>query len=253
MTVELVFLLFAVVVVAAYAVQTATGFGAMLVCVTFGAQLIGLHAVIRLMVPLSFLQTGYIVVRHSEGIAWGLLLRRIVPLMAAGMGLAFFLLTRVGGPWLGLAFGLMVFALSAHDLHHLRVASAAPAKPISRAASGAAMLGAGVVHGIYASGGPLLVYAVGREGLGKRDFRSTLSMVWILLNVILVTRFILAGHYDRAVVVDIALLIPTVPLGVLVGEWVHRRVDERRFRIAVLVLLIAAAISLIVRYSAQLL
>ena len=47
---------------------------------------------------------------------------------------------------------------------------------------------------------------------------------------------------------DILLLVPTVPLGILLGEWVHHRIDERRFRMAVLALLIAAAISLIVRY-----
>ena len=77
MTIELAFLAFALVVVAAYTVQTATGFGAMLVCVTLGAQLIGLEEVIRLMVPLSFLQTGYIVIRHRDGIDWGLLLKRV--------------------------------------------------------------------------------------------------------------------------------------------------------------------------------
>ena len=152
MTIELAFLAFALVVVAAYTVQTATGFGAMLVCVTLGA-----------------------------------------------------------------------------------------------------LLSAGVIHGIYASGGPMLVYAIGREGLTKKVFRSTLSMVWIVLNVILVARFLLAGDYDREVGLDILLLVPTVPLGILVGEWVHHKIDERRFRMAVLVLLIAAAISLIVRYSAQLL
>ena len=241
------------VVAAAYAVQTATGFGAMLVCVTFGAQLIGLEEVIRLMVPLSFFQTGYIVIRHRDGIDWSLLLRRVLPLMAVGMGLAFLLLTKVGGPWLGLAFGLMVLALSARDLHHLRRASASVDKPISRPASVAALLGAGVIHGIYAAGGPMLVYAIGREGLTKKAFRSTLSMVWIVLNVVLVARFLLAGDYDREVALDILLLIPTVPLGILVGEWVHHKVDERSFKMAVLVLLIAAAISLIVRYSAQLL
>ena len=250
---ESAFLLFGFVVVAAYAVQTATGFGAMLVCVTFGAQLISLEEVIRLMVPLSFLQTGYIVIRDRAGIEWGLLLKRVVPLMVLGMGFAFLLLTKVGGPWLGLAFGVMVLVLAARDLHHLRVASAAPEKPISGAASVTALLGAGVIHGIYAAGGPMLVYAIGREGLTKKVFRSTLSMVWILLNVILVTRFMLAGDYDREVALDILLLVPAVPFGVLLGEWVHHKVDERRFRMAVLALLIAAAISLIVRYSAQLL
>ncbi|MGB3050561.1 MAG: sulfite exporter TauE/SafE family protein [Polyangiales bacterium] len=253
MTIELAFLLFALVVVTAYAVQTATGFGGMLVCVTLGAQLIGLEEVIRLMVPLSFLQTGYIAIRHRDGIDWGLLLKRVVPLMGLGMGCAFLLLTQVGGPWLGLAFGVMVLVLSARDLHQLRAANAALHKPVSKAASVAALLSAGVIHGIYASGGPMLVYAVGREGLTKKEFRSTLSMMWIILNVILVARFLLAGDYDRNVALDIILLVPTVPLGIIVGEWVRHKVDERTFKMAVLVLLIAAAISLIVRYSAQLL
>ena len=219
---------------------------------TFGAQLIGLQEVIHLVVPISFLQTGYIVLRHHDGIHWSLLLRRVLPLMAAGMGLAFFLLTKIGGPWLGFAFGLMVLALSARDLHRLRAGSAVVDKPISRPASVAALLGAGVVHGIYASGGPLLVYAIGREGLSKRVFRSTLCMVWIVLNVILVTRFVVAGDYDRAVLFDVLLLVPAVPIGVVVGEWIHHKVDERSFKMAVLVLLIAAAISLILRYGAQL-
>ena len=148
---------------------------------------------------------------------------------------------------------LAFLALSARDLHHLRSANAAPEKPISRPASVAALLGAGLIHGIYASGGPMLVYAIGREGLTKKVFRSTLSMVWIVLNVILVARFLLAGDYDREAGLDILLLVPTVPLGILLGEWVHHRIDERRFRMAVLALLVAAASSLIVRYSAQLL
>lgn len=253
MTIELAFLLFALVVVTAYAVQTATGFGGMLVCVTLGAQLIGLEEVIRLMVPLSFLQTGYIAIRHSDGIDWSLLLKRVLPLMGLGMGGAFLLLTQVGGPWLGLAFGLMVLLLSARDLHQLRSSNAVVSKPVSRAASVAALFSAGVIHGIYASGGPMLVYAIGREGLGKKAFRSTLSMVWIVLNVILVTRFAIAGDYDRQVALDILMLVPAVPIGIVLGEWVYHRVDERTFKMVVLVLLIAAAISLIVRYSAQLL
>jgi uncharacterized membrane protein YfcA len=251
-TIELAFLLFALIVVAAYAVQTATGFGSTLICVTFGAHLIGLEEVIRLVVPISFLQTGYVVVRHRDGIAWNLLLRRVLPLMALGMGFAFYLLTQLGGPWLGLAFGWIVLGLSSRDLHRLRFASADLDKPISRPASVAALFGAGVIHGIYASGGPMLVYAIGREGLTKKVFRSTLSMVWIVLNTVLIARFVMAGDYDREVVVDVLLLVPAVPFGILLGEWVHHKVDERSFKMAVLVLLIAAAISLIVRYSAQL-
>jgi hypothetical protein len=108
---------------------------------------------------------------------------------------------------------LAFLALSARHLHHLRSTNAALEKPISRPPSVAALLGAGVIHGIYASGGPMLVYAVGREGLTKKVFRSTLSMVWIVLNVILVARFLLAGDYDREAGLDILLLVPAVPHG----------------------------------------
>jgi hypothetical protein len=252
-TIELAFLAFALIVVAAHAVQTATGFGSTLICVTFGAHLIGLEEVVRLVVPISFLQTGYIVIRHRDGIDWGLLFQRVLPLMGVGVGLAFYLTTRVGGPWLGLTFGAIVLTLSSRDLHRLRFASVVVDRPISRPASVAAMVAAGVIHGIYATGGPMLVYALGREGLSKKVFRSTLSMVWVVLNTILITRFVTAGDYGRDAIVDVLMLAPAVPVGVLLGEWIHHRVDERRFKMAVLVLLIAAAISLLVRYSAQLL
>jgi uncharacterized membrane protein YfcA len=148
---------------------------------------------------------------------------------------------------------VIVLALSSRDLHRLRFANADLDKLISRPASVAALFGAGVIHGIYASGGPMLVYAIGREGLTKRVFRSTLSMVWIILNTILIARFAMAGDYDREMSSDVLLLVPAVPFGILLGEWVHHKVDERSFKMAVLALLIAAAISLIVRYSAQLL
>ncbi|MGB8330318.1 MAG: sulfite exporter TauE/SafE family protein [Polyangiales bacterium] len=253
MTIDLAFLAFALIVVAAYAVQTATGFGATLICVTLGAHLIGLEQVVRLVVPISFLQTGYIVMRHRDAIDWRLLLQRVLPLMGLGMGLAFYLLRQVGGPWLGLTFGLIVLSLASRDLRRLRVDSAAPDRPVSKSASVGALIAAGVIHGIYASGGPMVVYALGREGLSKKVFRSTLSTVWIVLNTILIVRFVTAGDYDQDALLDVLMLAPTVPFGILLGEWIHHKVDERSFKMAVLVLLIAAAISLLVRYSTQLL
>ncbi len=253
MTVDPAMIAFGFVVFAGYAVQTATGFGSMLVCVTFGAHLLGLETVVRLGVPLSFVQLGYVVLRDHDGILWRLLLGRVLPLMLAGMAAAFFFLSGVKSAWLGLAFGVMVLVLSSRELQRLRSADdAALQKPISKPKSIAALLGAGVVHGIYATGGPMLVYALGREGIDKKSFRSTLSVVWIVLNIVLVTRFSLAGDYTKSMLLDVAVLLPAVPIGIAAGEWIHHRVDERRFKTAVFILLIAAAISLILRYGAAL-
>ena len=74
-----VLLLFGTIVFLAYAVQTVTGFGSMLLCVTFGAFLLPIRSLVTLAVPISILQTGYVSVRHRDGIRWPLLLQRVLP------------------------------------------------------------------------------------------------------------------------------------------------------------------------------
>ena len=104
-----------------------------------------------------------------------------------------------------------------------------------------------MLQGIYATGGPLLVYVVGREGWTKGQLRATLSTVWLLLNTLLVASFWFEGRYEPAVLLQVAALIPTLPLGLLIGEAIHARVDERRFRFALYGLLVVAALSLLAK------
>ena len=245
MNVELALLGFAVVVFAGYTVETAAGFGSMLVCVTFGAQLLDIREVVTLTVPVSILQSGYIALRHRGSIEWKLLLRRILPLMGAGLLVGFLAFRDVQSAWLRPAFGAMVLVLALRELWVLHRGRAEVRKN-PPAASVLAMLFAGVIHGVYATGGPLLVYAVGREELDKHQFRSTLSAVWLVLSVALGVGFLLDGRYDASSGRDILVLLPAVPLGLLLGEWLHRRIDERRFKTTVFVLLVVAAISLLV-------
>ncbi len=245
-----VILAFAGVVVLSYAVQTVTGFGSMLLCVTLGAHLLPIRDVVTLAVPVSLLQTGYIAVRHAGSIRWRLLLTRVLPLMGAGMAVGFFALGDLESAWLRVVFVLMVLFLAARELWGLVRARRGPtarSRPIPPVAGVGAMLGAGVIHGVYATGGPLLVYALGRSGLTKSEFRSTLAVVWSVLNVALGIGFAAEGRYEPSDGVDLALLGLAIPLGVVVGEAVHRRVDEHRFKILVFALLVAAALALLAR------
>lgn len=246
MTVEPALLVFAVVLLGGYAVQTATGFGSTLICVTLGSHLIGIDEVLTLTVPFSFLQTSYIAIRHYPHVDAKLLLRRVLPLMGVGMGISFVFFSDAESPGLKSAFGLLVLVLSARDLYLLHTQKdPSVVRPMPRPVSIAAMLGAGVVHGIYASGGPLLVYSLGRESLSKQTFRATVSSVWLVLDTVLLVRFALEGRYQASTGLDLLVLLPAVPLGVLIGEQIHRRVDERRFKTLVFLLLICAGISLL--------
>ena len=88
---------------------------------------------------------------------------------------------------------------------------------------------------------------IGKEPLSKGEVRSTLSVVWLVLNVALAVAFTAEGRYEAQTLVALAIVIPGVGLGILVGEWLHHRVDERRFRTAVFALLLAVAVALMAR------
>lgn len=243
------FLLLAVVFVG-YGVQTVAGFGAALLCMTAGAHFFEIPELVALLVPISLVQNSYVAIRHRQGIEWSLLLRRVLPLMGLGLVGGFLVARAVEGDWLRIAFGTMVLLLATRELYWLHRASRDPVsltRTNPRGATFLAMLGAGVVHGIYATGGPLLVYAIGREGLDKYRFRSTVTTVWLVLNSILGSAFLFEGRYDASTALDLLVLLPGVPLGIVVGEWLHRKVDERRFKITVFALLVGAALALLFR------
>lgn len=247
MTLEPSFLYLGFVVFLGYVVQTVTGFGSMLVCVSLGAMVVAIPELIPTLVPLSLVQTGYIVARHHRNVDWKLLLRRILPVMGAGMLAGMYVFRGFTGDWMRAAFGLMVLVLAARELWNMLRADRTGSGKISMAASLAALFGAGVTHGIFASGGPLLVYATSREGLDKDTFRATLTTVWLVLNTALVAGFAWDGAYDASRLGKVGLLVLAVPLGLVLGEWAHRKVDERRFKIGVFALLIAAGVSLVLK------
>lgn len=235
------------VVMAGYAVQTVTGFGSMLLCVTFGALLLPLPEVLAMAVPISLLQTGYISVRHRAAIDWPLLLRAVLPLMGVGAAVGLLAFGDVSAPWMRPALGGLVLVLALRELFTRLSPTATTPGALPLALERGAIFGAGVVHGVFATGGPLLVYALGRKALDKHAFRSTVTAVWLVMNAVLCGAYLLRGRFDQGTPLRLLLLAPALGAGIAVGEALHRRVDEKRFQLAVFSLLALAALGLIVR------
>jgi uncharacterized membrane protein YfcA len=61
--------------------------------------------------------------------------------------------------------------------------------------------------------------------------------------VLLLPRLVLEGSTQPALS---ALLLVPLAGGIVCGEWVHHRLDERKFRVAVAALLLAAGLTLLV-------
>jgi uncharacterized membrane protein YfcA len=104
----------------------------------------------------------------------------------------------------------------------------------------------GVVSGalntsVGISGPPVVMNLQGRR-LGKGPFRASAASVFALSGVVALVLFALAGQIHADVVVAAAVAVLAWPLGWYVGDLLHHRFDEDRFRNLVLVLLVATAL-----------
>lgn len=234
-------LLLGAFVLLAYTVEAVTGFGSIVIALSLGALFLPIPELMPVLVPLNILQSGYLTWRYRDRIHMPTLLRLILPLMAAGTLVGYLLRPSLGGALLQTLFGLLIVWFASRELWRMRRNGTATRHgPV---ATRGLMFAAGISHGLFASGGPLLVYALAGTALGKAALRSTLIAVWFGLNSLLTLVFLLDGTLLPALP-RLVTYLPVALVGLVVGEWLHHRVDERRFRQLVFTLLVAAGVLL---------
>jgi hypothetical protein len=219
----------------AVTLEAVTGFGSIVIALALGAQLVPLESLLPVLVPLSVCLSSLMVWRHRAKIDFALLLRQLLPGMLIGTLLGYWVKPYLDAGLLRQLFGLLIIWFAARELWRLRHATPFAARPVwlTRALTGMA----GVTHGLFASGGPLLVYAVSGLKLDKARFRATLAAVWLTLNGVLTVAFALDGRLQPALPM-VAAYIPVLLAGVYFGEKLHHRVSEQHFRVAIYVLLL---------------
>ncbi len=231
--------------VAAFIVESAVGFGSALVVVGVGAWFQPLPALLAVFQPLSLLLSATIVGRDWRFVDVAFLTKRLLPAMLPGVVLGMLLARRVSAANVLLVVGPAVVGLALLKLVELVRAAAAP----TRAAwsTSTALLGAGVLHGLAGTSGPLVVWAMAGVIDDKRRFRATLALLWLVLSVALVAGAVVDGALRGPQLREIVLLLPSVIVGYVVGNTLHHRIGVRAFSIVVCVVLVGAGIALTLR------
>ena len=237
----------AVVVLLAIVVEGAAGFGATIVTVTLGALLLPLDHVLAAFLPLNLLLSAALVARNHPSIERAVLVRQVLPWMGVGVGIGLTLGRFRGSGWIKAVFAAFVVLLSIVELWRMRRKVSQEARPLGPWSSGVALASAGVIHGLFACGGPLVVYVVGRTLTEKAAFRATLSALWLVMNLVLVTTMAWDGSVSRASLVTSSALLPSLLVGSWAGDRLHHLLPERTFRVAVFALLLCAATVLLAR------
>jgi uncharacterized protein len=223
--------LIALVALIAFTVEGAIGFGGTVVAVSLGAQLVPLDVLLPSFLPISL---AFSLTFLRGPIQWRTLLVEIAPLVAVGAVIGLAIARHAPARELLIAFALFVVALSILELSKIQLRWPAPFLVLG-----------GIVHGMFGTGGPMIVYVTRKKIADKTAFRATLAVLWVALNAILLASFTSRARYpDPHVLAAMAVLV--IP-GRLIGERLHRALDAQRFARAVWVVLLLAGAALLLR------
>ena len=235
----------AALVMVAIALESIVGFGATVLVLSLGTWVLPVTALLPAYIPVNMALSASIAWRDWRHVDGALLARRVLPMAGAGLLVGLSLYRYAARPELQRAFGVMVVLIG---LNELRKELSAPASvAVGRARGNALLLAGGVVHGVFGTGGVLIVAALAGDRLEKRRMRATLAAMWLVMNAAMMANFIGHGAVGATSLRRSALLLPAVALGGALGDWVHRRVAERPFRIGMALVMTAAGVATALR------
>lgn len=91
------------------------------------------------------------------------------------------------------------------------------------------LLGAGIIHGLFASGGALLVIYLVATFRDKNTFRANVAAVWCVLNFVLMVTDFEKGLYNAQFFTLIAYSIPPLVIAVYLGNKIHHMINQKMF------------------------
>ena len=228
----------AVVVAVAATVQLSAGFGFGLAAVPLLSVVLDPHDAVVVALGLATFTNSYQALtgrREADRPVIG----RLLAGAAVGLPLGLLVFRLADSQVLGLVIGVAVLAsvvviAAGLDLRHV-----GPGLDVGAGVlSGALTMSAGV-------NGPPLVFVLQARHFPPARFRATITTVFAVLDIISIVVFAAIGDLDGDVLAAIAVSLPGLALGAVVGISLRRHLDPPRFRRLVLTLLTIAGISAI--------
>jgi len=106
---------------------------------------------------------------------------------------------------------------------------------------------AGVVHGMFVCGGPLLVVYASEKMKGREEFRVTVSAVWAVLNTFILFSDIKDGYFNPKLFVLLGIAVVILFGALWVGNIIFRHINKKWFMIITYVLMGISGVSLLLK------
>lgn len=243
----LLILLIGMVVFSTFTVEGIAGFGSTVMALPFVIMLIGLEKAVPLLCSLNLLLALFLICRSWRKINFREYLF-IVANVTAGVLVGLFLMDYLPNKiMIGLltVFTLFVGLRGVWKTLKSNETAAVPKPGKKNFLSCLTLFSGGIFQGAFSSGGPLVVMYAAKAIPEKTTFRATLPLLWFTTNFIMNLKWIIAGNvWDRQLGMRFLWALPFICAGMIFGDYLHWKVDQKKFTLLVYTLLTLVAVIL---------
>lgn len=238
---------FLIIVFLTNIIQGITGFAGTMLAMPPSVMLVGFDTAKPILNALGLLSGIYIVAANRKNVNKKEFLK-IVAVMSVGMIAGFALRRVLSGRErvLYILLGAVVIftALSGIYKSFLRKGGE---HGHGKAMSALLLTAAGVTHGMFVCGGPLLVSYMTGKVSDKQEFRATLSACWIVLNGIILADDIRTGLWSRELILLFCISAVILFAAMFIGSLLCKKMSRGLFMKITYVLLIVSGALLFIK------
>lgn len=253
-------ILFFLILFGANLIQAITGFAGTLLAMPPSMQLLGVDEAKSVLAVLDQLSCLLIVLTGFRHINWKEFGKMAV-LMVIGMfaGMKIFEVFPI--QQLLTLYGVMILGIALWKLFGQRLIQGRKTEPEKTSEAGllpernfslrslamlCVILAAGVIHGMFVSGGALLVIYASSALKEKEEFRATMAMLWVTIGCYITGNQIKSGFFSSRVILLCAVGLIPLFVGIWAGTRLVKKIHQETFLKLTYVLLIISGVLAII-------
>lgn len=230
--------LFLFVLFIANVIQTITGFAGNLLAMPPSMNLVGIETAKSVINIFTLIACLYISIKNRKFIQWRILTKMLV-LMLLGMWIGIWLFELIPLELLLTLYGIMIILIGLKKLFIHKEFQ------LPEFVMVLLIIMAGVIHGMFLSGGALLVVYAVSVLKDKNEFRATIAPVWVILDGVLIFSHYQLGYYTKENMILIVLSMIPLILSIIVGNFLYKKIKQETFLKITYILLLVAGVSVI--------
>lgn len=239
-------ILFLLVVFLTNIIQGITGFAGTMLAMPPSVMLVGFDTAKPILNALGLLSGIYIVAANRKSVNKKNL--KLIAVMSLGMLAGFALRSVLAGRErvMYIMLGAVVILTAVSGIYKTFLKKGG-GHSHGKAVSAVLLIAAGVTHGLFVCGGPLLVSYMTGKVSDKQEFRATLSACWIVLNGIILTDDIRTGLWNKNMLLLFCISAVILFAAMFIGSLLCKKMSRGLFMKITYILLIVSGALLFIK------